>query len=92
MTRSELIASLAEKYRNLTHVDVELVVKTILDGMAEHLASGNRIEIRGFGSFSVIERPARIGRNLKTGESVPVPEKRAPHFKAGKELRDRVDK
>lgn len=92
MTRAELIASLAEKNRNLTQADVELVVKTIIGCMADYLASGGRMEIRGFGSFSVNKRPARMGRNPKTGESVPVPEKRVPHFKMGRELRERVDK
>lgn len=91
MTRSELIVALAEKNRHLTQADVELVVKTILDEIAQHLSHGDRIEIRGFGSFTVIRRPARVGRNPKTGESVPVPEKRIPHFKGGKELKERVD-
>jgi len=91
MIRSELIASLAEKNRHLTHSDVELIVKTILDEIAKNLIQGDRIEVRGFGSFSVIARLARIGRNPKTGEKVGVPEKRRPHFKAGKELKERVD-
>jgi integration host factor subunit beta len=91
MTRSELIVALAEKNRHLTQADVELIVKTILDEIAQHLSRGDRIEIRGFGSFTVIRRPARVGRNPKTGESVPVPEKPVPHFKAGKELKERVD-
>jgi len=92
MTRSELIATLADKNRHLTQSDIEAIVKTILESMAQQLASDGRIEIRGFGSFSVIERPARVGRNPKTGEAVQVPEKRVPHFKAGKELKERVDK
>ena len=91
MTRSELIASLADKNRHITQSDVELIVKAILDEMARHLSRGDRIEIRGFGSFELNQRPPRIGRNPKTGEAVLVPEKRAPHFKAGKELRERVD-
>lgn len=91
MTRSELIASLADKNRHITSSDVELIVKAILDEMARHLSRGDRIEIRGFGSFELNQRPPRVGRNPKTGEAVLVPEKRAPHFKAGKELRQRVD-
>jgi integration host factor subunit beta len=91
MTRSELIASLASKNLRLTIPDVELIVKAILDEMAQSLARGDRIEIRGFGSFDVNQRPARIGRNPKTGEKVEVPVKRVPHFKMGKELRERVD-
>lgn len=91
MIRSELIASLAEKNRHLTQSDVDLIVKTILDEIAQTLIQGDRVEIRGFGSFSVIARPARIGRNPKTGKKVEVPEKRRPHFKAGKELKERVD-
>jgi integration host factor subunit beta len=91
MTRSELIASLADKNRHITHSDVELIVKNILDEMARHLSRGDRIEIRGFGSFELNRRPPRVGRNPKTGKTVLVPEKRVPHFKAGKELRERVD-
>jgi integration host factor subunit beta len=91
MTRSELTASLADKNRHITSSDVELIVKAILDEMARHLSRGDRIEIRGFGSFELNQRPPRVGRNPKTGEAVLVPEKRVPHFKAGKELRERVD-
>lgn len=91
MTKSELIASLAARYHQLVAKDAELAVKTILDAMAHSLASGQRIEIRGFGSFSLNFRPPRLGRNPKTGGKVKVPEKYVPHFKAGKELRDRVD-
>jgi integration host factor subunit beta len=71
--------------------DAELSVKAVLDAMADKLASGERIEIRGFGSFSLNYRPPRLGRNPKTGTKVQVPEKYVPHFKAGKELRERVD-
>lgn len=71
--------------------DVELAVKGIIEHMSQALASGERIEIRGFGSFSLHYRPPRIGRNPKTGESVALPGKYVPHFKPGKELRDRVD-
>ena len=91
MTKSELIACLAERYPQLVAKDADFAVKTILDSIAEALAIGQRIEIRGFGSFSLNRRPPRIGRNPKSGEKVMVPEKRAPHFKPGKELRERVD-
>ncbi len=91
MTKSELIARLAERYPQLVAKDAEFAVKTILDAMARTLADGNRIEIRGFGSFALSYRPPRIGRNPKSGEKVLVPEKRVPHFKPGKQLRERVD-
>lgn len=91
MTKSELIARLAARYPQLVLKDIEEAVKTVLDTMTRTLAAGHRIEIRGFGSFSRSHRPARIGRNPKSGESVHVPEKFVPHFKAGKELRERVD-
>ncbi len=91
MTKSELIARLAMRYPQLVAKDAELAVKTILDAMGKSLSSGQRIEIRGFGSFSLNFRPPRIGRNPKTGGKVNVPEKYVPHFKAGKELRERVD-
>lgn len=91
MVRSQLIEILHEKNRHLTPADVDLIVKTILESMAEHLASGERIEIRGFGSFRVNQRPARTGRNPKTGDAVHVPEKWVPHFKPGKDLLERVD-
>src|SRR5271169_941637 len=91
MTRSDLIFRLAAKHSNLNAVDMGLVVNTILDSMAIHLAQGGRIEIRGFGSFSVHVRPPKIGRNPKTGEKVKVPEKHVPHFKPGVELRERVN-
>lgn len=91
MTKSELIARLAERFPQLVAKDAELAVKVILDAMAEALARGDRIEIRGFGSFSLNHRPPRVGRNPRSGERVDVPEKWVPHFKAGKELRERVD-
>ncbi|MGB8517225.1 MAG: integration host factor subunit beta [Gallionella sp.] len=90
MTRSELIARLAELHPQLLSTDSELVVKTILEAMSNTLARGGRIEIRGFGSFSLNYRPSRLGRNPKTGASVKVPAKYTPHFKAGKEMRERV--
>lgn len=91
MTKSELIEALARKQPHLALKDVELAVKCIIDQMSETLANGERIEVRGFGSFSLHHRPPRIGRNPKTGESVSLTEKFVPHFKPGKELRDRVD-
>jgi integration host factor subunit beta len=91
MTKSELIARLAQRFPQLVAKDADLAVKVILDALAETLAKGERIEIRGFGSFSLNYRPPRIGRNPKTGVKVEVPAKFVPHFKAGKELRERVD-
>ncbi|WP_137939349.1 integration host factor subunit beta [Chitinivorax sp. B] len=91
MTKSELIARLAARYPQLVVKDAELAVKAILDAMATGLAGGQRIEIRGFGSFDLNYRPPRVGRNPKSGDKVQVPEKYVPHFKAGKELRERVD-
>lgn len=91
MTRSDLILKLAERYPQLLGKDAELAVKVILDSMATTLSSGDRIEIRGFGSFALNYRPPRMGRNPKSGDKVQVPAKYVPHFKAGKELRERVD-
>jgi len=91
MTKSELIEILAQRHNQLAPKDAELAVKTMLDAMAAALAHGDRIEIRGFGSFGLNFRPPRTGRNPKTGEKVLVPKKFVPHFKAGKELRERVD-
>ncbi|NOL50216.1 integration host factor subunit beta [Pelistega europaea] len=91
MTKSELIEALAASYPQLAVRDMDLAVKTILDAMTDSLVQGQRIEIRGFGSFSLSQRAPRVGRNPKTGEQVEVPGKRVPHFKAGKELRERVD-
>ena len=92
MTKSDLIEALAEKQSLLSYRDVELAVKLILDQMGTSLATGERIEIRGFGSFTLHHRAPRIGRNPKSGESVALGEKYVPHFKPGKELRDRVNK
>jgi integration host factor subunit beta len=91
MTRSQLINRLADKFPQLVAKDAEFAVRTILDAMSGTLAEGNRIEIRGFGSFALSHRPPRVGRNPKSGETVQVPEKRVPHFKPGKNLRERVD-
>ncbi len=92
MTKSELIEALAQKQSQLAYKDVELAVKTMLDHMASTLAFGERIEIRGFGSFSLHFRPPRTGRNPKTGDAVTLASKYVPHFKPGKELRERVNR
>lgn len=91
MTKSELIERIAARQPQLSVKDVELAVKTVLEDMSESLANGGRIEIRGFGSFSLHFRAPRTGRNPKTGESVELQGKYVPHFKPGKELRDRVN-
>ena len=97
MTKSELMARLAEVFEEknadseLQTKDIEYSVKVLVDTMTRALAKGQRIEIRSFGSFDLNERPARKGRNPKTGESVDVPKKYVPHFKPGKEVRERVD-
>lgn len=87
MTKSELIACLAEANPHLYHRDVERIVTTIFDEIAVALADGDRVELRGFGAFSVKERDARLGRNPRTGEAVNVPAKYIPYFKTGKQLR-----
>jgi integration host factor subunit beta len=92
VTKSELIERIATKQTQLSVKDVELAVKTIIEHMAQTLAGGERIEIRGFGSFSLHYRAPRTGRNPKTGDSVTLTGKHVPHFKPGKELRDRVNK
>jgi len=92
MTRSELVASLAAKNPHLMHRDVELIVATVFDEITAALSRGDRVELRGFGAFSVRRRDARTGRNPRTGEAVPVAEKGVPFFKAGKELRDRLNR
>jgi integration host factor subunit beta len=91
MTKSELIARLAKRYPHLVVKDAEVVVNAIVAAMSMTLVRGQRIEIRGFGSFGINHRPPRTGRNPKTGEKVPVPEKFVPHFKPGREMRERVD-
>jgi integration host factor subunit beta len=91
MTKSELIEVLARKQKHLPMKDVELAVKHLLDLMSDALATGQRIEIRGFGSFSLHFRPPRMGRNPKTGDAVALAGKYVPHFKPGKDLRDRVN-
>jgi len=91
MTRSDLVEELASRFPQLTQKDAESAVKAILDAMGEAMVRGHRIEIRGFGSFTINRRPPRIGRNPRSGESVAIPEKRVPHFKPGKALREAVD-
>jgi len=91
LTKSDLIESLSRNQRHLERKDVELAVKGLLEKMSQELASGNRIEIRGFGSFSLHFRAARMGRNPKSGDAVPLRGKYVPHFKPGKELRERVN-
>jgi integration host factor subunit beta len=91
MIKSELIEKLAEANPHLYQRDVERVVNTVLEEIAGALEDGDRVELRGFGAFSVRNRPARQGRNPRTGASVPVKEKHVPFFKTGKELRERVD-
>lgn len=91
MTKSDLIETLSRRQAQLAYKDVELAVKTILEYMALTLSNGERIEIRGFGSFSLHYRPPRVGRNPKSGEPVSLPAKHVPHFKPGKQLRERVD-
>ncbi len=90
MTKSELIERLVQRQTHMSHRDVELAVKLLLDDVITELADGGRVEIRGFGSFSVHHRPARRGRNPKTGEAVDIPRKYVPHFKPGKDVRERV--
>jgi integration host factor subunit beta len=91
MTRLALIMALTARFPNLMAKDAEISVKEILDAIGQALARGGRVEIRGFGSFGLNHRPARAGRNPKSGEKVMVPAKYAPHFKASKEMRERVE-
>lgn len=91
MTKSELIEVLSRRQSQLAYKDVELAVKTMLEHMSTTLSEGERIEIRGFGSFSLHYRPPRVGRNPKSGEPVSLPAKHVPHFKPGKQMRERVD-
>ncbi len=91
MTKSELISRLIELNPHLTSRDAERVVATVFGEIADALADGDRVELRGFGAFSVKKRDARVGRNPRTGESVQVGVKNAPYFKSGKELRERLN-
>ena len=91
MTRSDLVIELASLFKDLTHADAESAVDALVEAMSQALIRGHRIEIRGFGSFSVSYRAPRMGRNPRTGASVAIPEKRIPHFKAGKALKEAVE-
>jgi len=91
MTKSELIQSIAQRNPHLYHRDVERIVTTIFDEIGDALARGDRVELRGFGAFSVKKRDSRIGRNPRTGETVHVAEKHIPFFKTGKQLRERLN-
>ena len=91
MTRSELIERISQRYPDLPPMDVEMAVKGIIERMARSLARGQRVEVRGFGSFALAKRAPRVGRNPRTGESVSLGTKYVPRFKAGKALRDAVD-
>ena len=91
MTKSELITYLAEENPHLYQRDVERIVTTIFEEIASALSRGDRVELRGFGAFSVKQRDARIGRNPRTGEAVQVEAKRVPYFKTGKQLRDKLN-
>lgn len=92
MTKSGLIEKISEKVKNFTKRDVEIIVDKIFDSIKDGLVSGDKIEIRGFGSFKVKEHGARKGRNPKTGEAIDIPAKKTPFFKVGKELKERVNK
>lgn len=91
MIKSELVAIIAERHPHLMHKDAERIVATIFDEIAQALVRGDRVELRGFGAFSVKPRPARVGRNPRTGEPVEVEAKRVPYFKTGKDLRERLN-
>jgi integration host factor subunit beta len=91
MIKSELVARLSQRYPHLYHRDVERIVSTVLEEIISALATGHRVELRGFGAFSVKMRPSRVGRNPRTGQPVSVGEKRAPFFRTGKELRERLN-
>lgn len=91
MTKSDLILRLAELYPHLLQRDIERIVGTVFDEISNALARGNRVELRGFGAFSIKQRDSRMGRNPRTGEAVAVAEKRVPFFKTGKQLRDRLN-
>lgn len=91
MIKSELVQKLAEENPNLFHRDIERIVSVVFQEIADSLARGERVELRGFGAFSVKHRPARVGRNPRSGEPVHIEEKYSPFFKAGKELRDRLN-
>jgi integration host factor subunit beta len=91
MIKSELVERIATAYPHLMHKDAERVVSTVFDEIVAALVRGDRVELRGFGAFSVKTRPARTGRNPRTGDAVQVDEKRVPYFKTGKELREKLN-
>lgn len=91
MIKSELVQRLADRHPNLFHRDIEKIVSVVFDGISDALVRGDRVELRGFGAFSVKHRPARVGRNPRSGEPVSIAAKSAPFFKAGKDLRDRLN-
>ena len=91
MIKSELVQKLADENPNLFHRDVERIVSIVFQEISDALVRGERVELRGFGAFSVKHRPARVGRNPRTGDPVPIEEKFTPFFKSGKELRDRLN-
>ena len=91
MTKSELVEKVARKVKNFSKKDIEVICDIIFNSMTETLKAGDKVEIRGFGSFKVKERNPRQGRNPKTGDTIDIPFKKVPFFKAGKELRERVD-
>lgn len=91
MTKSELIEAVAAKVTNFSRKDVEIIVETLFESMANSLAQGDKVEIRGFGSFKIKERDGRQGRNPKSGENIFIDAKKVPFFKAGKEIRERIN-
>ena len=91
MTKSELIEQVASKVNNFSRKDIEVIVDTLLDSMSASLSKGDKVEIRGFGSFKIKERDGRHGRNPKSGENIFIDSKRVPFFKAGKEIRERIN-
>ena len=92
MIKSELVQKIAEKNSHLSHREVERLVSAIFDEMTNALSAGDRVELRGFGAFSVKSRPGRVGRNPRTGQKVEISEKNVPYFKTGKLLKERLNK
>lgn len=92
MTKSELIEAVASKVDNFSRKDIEVIVDTVFQSMSDSLSQGDKVEIRGFGSFKIKEREGRQGRNPKSGESIYIEPKKVPFFKAGKEIRERINK
>lgn len=91
MTKSELIEAVASRVNNFSRKDIEIIVDTLFDSMSDSLSKGDKVEIRGFGSFKIKERDGRQGRNPKSGENIFIDSKRVPFFKAGKEIRERIN-